>query len=97
MELDLTHRVRMHARVSGLAVSRPCNFATSQNHTLTVSHSQGPENNCPFCEEPIVIIVEPSEKPGCEVIERSEYQETGKSGEALSEARDRGTGYCEES
>ena len=44
-----------------------------------------------------MIIVEPRDKPGCEVIERSEYRETMRSEKAPSEARDRGTGYCEES
>ena len=44
-----------------------------------------------------MIIVEPSEKPGCEVIELGECRETGGSGKAPSEARDRGTGYFEES
>ena len=97
MELELPHRLRMHARIPGSSVSRPCNPAAAQNHTLTVSHFQGPENNCSYCEEPIAIIVEPSEKPGCEVMERSEYRVAGRSGKALSEARDRGTGYCEES
>ena len=48
-------------------------------------------------EEPISIIVEPSEKPGCEEIERSKYRDSGRSEKAPSEARDQGTGYCEES
>ena len=43
-----------------------------------------------------MIIAEPSEKPGCEVIERSKYRETRSSGKAPSEARDRGTRFrCE--
>ena len=41
----------------------------------------------------IVITAERSERPGCEAIERSEYQETGRSRKAPSEARDRGTRY----
>ena len=96
IELELPHSFRMLARISGYAVSRSCNHAASQNHALAVSNSQGPENNCSYCEEPIVIIVEPSEKPGCEDIERSKYQETRRSGKVPSEARDRGTRFrCE--
>ena len=91
MELELPHRFRMRARISGHAVSRTCNLAASQNHTLTVSHFLF------IFEEPISIIVEPSEKPGCEEIERSKYRDSGRSGKAPSEARDQGTGYCEES
>ena len=44
-----------------------------------------------------MIIAKPSEKPGCEVIERNEYRETGRSRKAPSKARDRGKGYFEES
>jgi len=91
MELELPHRFRMRARISGHAVSRTCNLAASQNHTPTVSHFLF------IFEEPISIIVEPSEKPGCEEIERSKYRDSGRSGKAPSEARDQGTGYCEES
>ena len=84
------HRFRMRARISGHAVSRTCNLAASQNHTLTVSHFLF------IFEEPISIIVEPSEKPGCEEIERSKYRDSGRSGKAPSEARDRGTRYRHE-
>ena len=42
-----------------------------------------------------MIIDELSEKPGCEVIERSEYRETGEIGKS-AKARDRGTKLCEE-
>ena len=86
-KLELPHRFRMRARISGHAVSRTCNLAASQNHTLTVSHFLF------IFEEPISIIVEPSEKPGCEEIERSKYRDSGRSGKAPSEARDRGTRY----
>ena len=40
---------------------------------------------------------ERSEKPGCEVTERSEYRETGRSGKVSSEARDRRKRCYEES
>ena len=40
---------------------------------------------------------ERSEKPGCEVWERSEYRETGRSGKVSSEARDRRKRCNEES
>ena len=40
-----------------------------------------------------VITAERSERPGCEVIERSGYWETGRSGKAPSETRDLGTRY----
>ena len=62
MELELPQMLKMRARISGFAVPRPCNLAASQNLTLTVSNSKGPENNCPYYEGPIGIIAEPSEK-----------------------------------
>ena len=43
-----------------------------------------------------MITFERSERSGCEVIDRSEYQETGRLGKAMSEARDRGTRYRHE-
>ena len=58
------------------AVSRPINPTASQNNTLKfhirkvqrlIIHN--------YFEEPVVIIVEPSETAGCEFFERSEYRE----------------------